>query len=385
MTTVSKLQCELTARPGAPRVALLQSSIGYDGRSQTLARVIHLLNERDVMPTLLTFASRADCAQMEENVRNDLRYALACLPCPRFVVGHQFKELAIPRVASHRLADFDVVFANNTSVYGFSPRQAVLRQICFPLEHVARYEKRYERLSLRVYALAERLLTAWSRRRFIPHGVWLANSRFTATEMQEAYGLRAEDIKVVYPPVDFELAPGGVRDSLVVSVGGFHEDKRQLEQIELAARMPDIQFAIIGSSRSRLYFKKCRHAAGRLGNVELVPDATAADRVRLLARARVFLHSKRFEHFGMSTVEGVAHGCIPIVHDSGGQREVVPYDDLRFRDAADAEALIRAAIAGDFDSMLPDLHRHISAFNTAAFDQRMEPILDAALGSATVR
>ncbi len=30
------------------------------------------------------------------------------------------------------------------------------------------------------------------------------------------------------------------------------------------------------------------------------------------------------EHFGISIVEAMALGCLPIVHDSGGMREFVP-------------------------------------------------------------
>ena len=81
----------------------------------------------------------------------------------------------------------------------------------------------------------------------------------------------------------------------------------------------------------------------------------------------------------MSTVEGIAAGCIPIVHDSGGQREVVPNDELRFRDERGAEERIRAALEGRFDSLLDGLQSHIAAFNTRAFDRRMGALLDDAL------
>jgi hypothetical protein len=34
----------------------------------------------------------------------------------------------------------------------------------------------------------------------------------------------------------------------------------------------------------------------------------------------------------MTTVEAIAHGALPLVHNSGGQREIVPFADLRFED-----------------------------------------------------
>ena len=54
-----------------------------------------------------------------------------------------------------------------------------------------------------------------------------------------------------------------------------------------------------------------------LGNVTLFPNLARPQMDELLAKARVFLHYKRNEGFGISTVEGIAKGCIPVVPDAG--------------------------------------------------------------------
>ena len=35
------------------------------------------------------------------------------------------------------------------------------------------------------------------------------------------------------------------------------------------------------------------------------------------------LHPEKFEHFGITTVEAMSAGCIPVVIDRGGQKEIV--------------------------------------------------------------
>jgi len=74
------------------------------------------------------------------------------------------------------------------------------------------------------------------------------------------------------------------------------------------------------------------------------------------------------EHFGITTVEAMASGCVPIVYDAGGQREIVRNGidgflwktfeelieettqiiiDTRLRSKVSFEAIIRSA---DFDT-----------------------------------
>jgi glycosyltransferase involved in cell wall biosynthesis len=50
------------------------------------------------------------------------------------------------------------------------------------------------------------------------------------------------------------------------------------------------------------------------------------------------------EHFGISIVEAMAFGCVPIVHNSGGMREFVPAK-YRYQTAVDAAEIISREIA----------------------------------------
>ena len=43
----------------------------------------------------------------------------------------------------------------------------------------------------------------------------------------------------------------------------------------------------------------------------------------LYGKAKVYLHAMRYEHFGISIVEAMAAGLVPVVHRSGG-----PWEDI---------------------------------------------------------
>lgn len=366
----------------ASAVALVQNYLGNDGRSRTVAEIIRLLNQRGTEPDLFTFSSDEDEAVFRRASGSELRFNRVAIKRPRFLVGDLLQEAVLPLMLRSRLAVYPVIIASGTSVHGFPRGSRLVRFVYFPLERVPANEERYQQLPFRVYGLACSLLLRLSAFGSRKDGAWIVNSEFTREATAEAYGLRRDAITVLYPPIlpGPDAAPAE-RKRAVVSLGGFHQDKRQLEQIEVARSLPDVDFYLIGSSRSRDYYHKCVAAAGSVPNVHLVPNAAWPQVEAILSTAKVFLHSKRNEHFGMSSAEAITYGCIPVVHDSGGQREVVPNPELRFTDPASLSRLLRRAIEGDFDSLLPGLQQHVQEFSVGKFQARLADVLEGELSS----
>ena len=79
--------------------------------------------------------------------------------------------------------------------------------------------------------------------------------------------------------------------------------------------------------------------------VSVFPNLSLSEKVSFLNKAKVYLHTMKFEDFGISIVEGMAASCIPVVHNSGGPIEFVPKEWLydHYEDASQKidEALIR--------------------------------------------
>jgi glycosyltransferase involved in cell wall biosynthesis len=159
--------------------------------------------------------------------------------------------------------------------------------------------------------------------------------------------LWAHPAEVLYPPIQVErFRPVSERKQEIVSAGRFFapgggHSKRQLEQVQTfgsvvrSGLLPGWTLHLIGGCEpsQRGYLDEVRSAATGLP-VEIHANAPRELLEDLLSRAAIQWSATGFgendvktpwasEHFGMTTVEAMAGGCVPIVIDKAGQREIV--------------------------------------------------------------
>jgi len=211
----------------------------------------------------------------------------------------------------------------------------------------------------------------------------LSISEYVACLCKEAWGM---DSQVVYFPVSYgnwEPVSISPRDG-VITIGRFSPEKNQAEQITIAETLdkanisPPVRIVgAVATSLSHRLYQKLRNEIERkrFANVTLHPNLPQGEAISLAQSSKVFLHTMRNEHFGIAVVEAIAAGCVPIVHDSGGTKEIVPVADLRFRTTAEAVDKVRLALDGEYDGFLPFLRQHISKFSEAAFKSRVTDII----------
>ena len=132
---------------------------------------------------------------------------------------------------------------------------------------------------------------------------------------------------VVYPPVDTEvyyrLSRVGGRSNIVLTVSRIEEGKGLHLVPVLASRVRNSKFVIIGSAGrgSGRYVHEIAGKAEQLGvkdRVTIIPDATENVKRDLLSKAKIYLHTMTLEPFGMSIVEAMSSGLVPVVPRSGG-------------------------------------------------------------------
>jgi len=150
---------------------------------------------------------------------------------------------------------------------------------------------------------------------------------------------------ILYPPVP-QREPGE-KERLILSVGRFFRreaghSKKQLELVRAFRRLvrgglEGWEYHLVGgcSEDHVPYLEQVRREAAGLPVVFHV-DASGAELADLYRRAGVFWHAaglgederrrpQRFEHFGITTVEAMSAGAVPIVLGRGGQREIVEH------------------------------------------------------------
>ena len=146
---------------------------------------------------------------------------------------------------------------------------------------------------------------------------------------------------VIYPPVPPVQTDRGKKENLILSVGrftGFHTAKKQHVLIEAFAQgLKDKKFngwrlilagVLLPSDQD--YFDKLKEVAKGLP-ITIEPNISHNNLINYYQRAKIYWHAAGYgetdarwmEHFGITTVEAMSAGAVPVVFAGGGQQEIV--------------------------------------------------------------
>ena len=116
-------------------------------------------------------------------------------------------------------------------------------------------------------------------------------------------------------------------------------------------------------------------------NVTLKHNVDFDTIVNDLAKSKVYLHAAAREGFGITVIEAMASGCIPIVPNNTALVETVPFAELRYEtNSVDgAEDKVRRALAGEYDHYLPKLREHVRQYDFANFQKKILAKTDSIL------
>jgi glycosyltransferase involved in cell wall biosynthesis len=177
----------------------------------------------------------------------------------------------------------------------------------------------------------------------IRNSTLITNSNYSKAAISQEYN--RDDAIVLSPPVDVEKINSKVKsnqrfDSLnysdencILVICRIEPSKRienviYLTQL-LKERKIETKINIVGSFEPfyQKYYNdliKLVSDSGVSDIVEFHIDASLEELVDLMKKSKIFFHPREGEHFGMSIVEAMSAGLIPVVPAIGGQTEFVP-------------------------------------------------------------
>lgn len=168
----------------------------------------------------------------------------------------------------------------------------------------------------------------------------LCYSQYVADWLFKKYKVNAE---VLSPPVDVSIFRPLRKKNHILSVGRFAalpHGKKQEVFVSVFKEMCDEgllgwKLRLVGGADERgknLASVLRKEAQGY--PIEILPNASFSRVKKLYGEAKIYWHGagfgedlekfpERAEHFGITTVEAMASGCVPVVFKAGGQTEIV--------------------------------------------------------------
>lgn len=168
----------------------------------------------------------------------------------------------------------------------------------------------------------------------------ICNSGFTKEVVDNEFGV--ESI-VLYPPIDVDSFKSKRKENIILYVGRFSnllQSKGQDVLIETFKKMhasgfKDYKLVLAGGVEvgADEYVQKLEKMSKNYP-IEIVKSPKFSDLKDLYGKAKIFWSASGFgvnevknpqsvEHFGMTLVEAMSAGCVPVVANVGGHKEII--------------------------------------------------------------
>lgn len=212
----------------------------------------------------------------------------------------------------------------------------------------------------------------------------LTNSEYTRKAILDAFNI---DAQILYPPVDVDTfqkiaSKCNQREDMILVISRIAPDKQIENAIEVARLIKSRGFgkSMIIAGNLHDYdinyyqqLKKMVTDYDLSDYVNLQTNISFSKLVELMQLAKVYFHPRIDEHFGISIVEAMASGLVPIVSDIGGHTEFVP-PKYHFHSLGHAADLIALAFEAT-DSERRVMSNSTTKFSNANYIRSIHHIL----------
>jgi glycosyltransferase involved in cell wall biosynthesis len=150
----------------------------------------------------------------------------------------------------------------------------------------------------------------------------LANSTITSIYVKKTWGINAP---ILYPPVFtprfIKVGPDTKKKNLIVSLGVISPGKYHGTVFDAFAmvkrRINNVKLTIIGSLVDKNYYNQLLRKIkvyNLKNDVYILTNISEETKWIILSQAKILVHAKRFEPFGIAVAEGMVAGAIPVVY-----------------------------------------------------------------------
>lgn len=340
----------------------------FGGGEQNVVTLTEALNEIKIVPDIFS-EEKASIYEIKSYFGKEIKYRHRQFKRPGSDFKRVFKEIFSPHPLKKNLLKYDFIydFTNKPPVYRKNDRYLKYLYIC---KDSRALENSFARkLQFDLYDFFS-ILGFSKFNKFSTHVLNVTQSKFTQEEIRKK---TKKILPIIYPPVNLKyFTHRKNKIEMAVSLGRFSMEKNQVFVLKLAEKFPKIPFFLIGTINDPEYFSKLKSCVRvkKLKNVHFLPNVKQNIVRDCLAKAAYYIQSTKDEHFGISTVEAIAAGCLPICHRSGGQIEIVKNKGLLYVNLMDAEKKFKKILNMDQSEktfLVNKLQKNIKKFDEKKF------------------
>ncbi|MDQ3883892.1 MAG: glycosyltransferase [Thermoproteota archaeon] len=225
----------------------------------------------------------------------------------------------------------------------------------------------------------------------------VTNSNFSKRAIEQHYGSTVKPV-VIYPPVDTDkfhkiALRSEDRENVILVVSRFSPDKQLENIIEIGKILIneikiDAEIILVGniSTEDRQYLEELKQLIRKYNLDDKVTARVGISfdqLLELMRKSKVYLHPLAGEPFGISIVEAMSAGLIPVVPDEGGYTEFVPeyYQYHTHQQAADVIGKILIASDNNMQTERTQLSEGVSKFSTNTYKADLRKVIETLLSS----
>ena len=235
----------------------------------------------------------------------------------------------------------------------------------------------------------------------------LTNSNFSKQAIEKIYGNDKVKTTIVYPPVDIDKFKIVYNCSYNKNINSLTEkdpnsiivisrinSKKSIENvIEIGKNLKEkeninyFNMTIVGNTNSdnQDYLEKLENLIAKYDlkdNIKIKTDVPFEELQKLVQRTSIYIHPTINEPFGISIVEAMSAGLIPIAPDRGGNTEFVPLN-YQYQSIANATEIIAKIIKnksvnnGELDNERKNISNLTNNFSKKKYKENLRKVIES--------
>lgn len=242
------------------------------------------------------------------------------------------------------LSDFHLVVSTTNDLFLKVKSLCYVHYPILKTKQVGNLKSRAMSLLIKVALFITRLT------RFRRNVTYVTNSFWTKGQIEQSTGISAF---VLNPPVsvgdcnESEFPKHYKRRRICIASRISREKNidKILAQLDPWASENNYQISIAGPLSDEEYYNELTKKYACTGHITFTGMLSRAHYLELLSMSEIYLHGMKEEHFGITVAEAMLLGCIPVVHNSGGQIEITALPSLVYNDYSDIRKVLDNIIA----------------------------------------